>query len=78
MNGGALINTGDASGIAYEVAVDKGSSYSLTSAATSIVSGSATYGSPERHSITVSTTKYGADASAGTYTDTITVTVSAS
>jgi hypothetical protein len=78
VNGGSLINADDASSIAYEVAVDKGSSYSLTTAATTIVSGSATYGSPERHSIIVSTTKYGADASAGTYTDTITVTVSAS
>jgi spore coat protein U-like protein len=73
-----LVNSSDSSAIGYTVTVNSGSTYSLT-AATTIVSGaSATYGTAARYKLLFRISSFGSNPSAGTYMDTITVTVAAS
>jgi spore coat protein U-like protein len=76
-NKGSLVCSADASSMAYTVTVDSGSTYSLNAAATIVSGASATYSTAARHSLLVRIPSIGTNPSAGTYTDTVTVTVAA-
>lgn len=77
-NKGRLLNSSDSSAIGYTVTVNSGSTYSLTSATTIVSGASATYSAAARHALLFKLSGYGSNPSAGTYTDTIIVTVAAS
>jgi hypothetical protein len=76
-NKGSLLCSTDGSSMAYTVTVDSGATYSLNAAATIVSGASATYSAAARHSLLVKIPSVGTNPSAGTYTDTINVTIAA-
>jgi hypothetical protein len=76
-NSGTLVHSLDASStVPYTVSVNKGSNLSLSSIS-KIATGSATYSSPVYYDLAVTIQSLSSNPAAGSYTDTITVTVAA-
>lgn len=76
-NGGCLVTAIDStSSVPYTVSVNKGSSLSLSSVS-KIATGAATYSSPAYYDLVVTIQSLSSNPAAGSYTDTITVTVAA-